>query len=192
MKLLNFKLVHVAIIAIVVWLLWGVFGTLFEMFHSGTDITPFGSYWWNSTSNPKIGYPYYNAPMGDDASAGGDMELANMYRKWHNLDDITRHEIFEHAHLSGATPGGDDGTNRQWYIAEALDREQMKVQKQINDHITAKRRPYTDAYADGVPTTAMGGNYFDCAVTGGCQWQNDLNGDILGIPSVPGVLHPYY
>ncbi len=188
MKLLNnFKLVYVAVIAVVVWMFWGLFSKALEMFHSGTDITPMGSYWWNSTSNPKIGYPYYN-----DASAGGDMELANMYRKWHNMDDIVRTEIFEHAHLSGATPGGDDGTNRQWYIAEALDREQMKLQKQINDHITAKRRPYTDAYADGLPHTELGSGYFDCAVTGGCQWQQDLKGQILGIPSVPGVLHPYY
>jgi hypothetical protein len=130
--------------------------------------------------------------MSDDASEQGDMTLANMYRKWHNMDDIIRHEIFEHAHISGATPGGDTGINRQWYIAEALDRENMKIQKQIDDHITAKRRPYTDAYADGVPHTELGSTYSDCATTGGCQWRSDLDGHILGIPSVPGVFHSYY
>ncbi len=184
MKLNSFKFIHVLVIGSILYMVWVLFFSHLEMFHSLTDITPQGTYWWNSTTNPKIGYPFYNAPMSDDASDFGDMKLANMYRQLHNLDDINRQEVLEHSHIAIATPGGDDGINRQWYIAEGLDRERMKLQRQINDSISEARVPYSDAFAYGLPHTELG--------SGCSQYEQDLQGQILGIPSVPGVLHPYY
>lgn len=145
--------------------------------------------WWNPASNPRTSHPYLSAPFpyGVDPSeeVQGDLKLTNMYRRWHNIENVNRIGVLEHSHLQ--QPGGDDGTNRQFYIAEAMDREAMRMQKLIRDDIAFRRRPYTDAYDE----SAIGGNFYECHV-GDCQWDLDNEGKILGIPSTPGTRHAYY
>lgn len=182
---------NIAIAVIVIYIAYSVFGIGKEMFHNtfGSNSVYFrgpafgGNFWWNPRNTPK--------PYGIDPSeeAQGDIKLTNMYRKWHNIENVNRIGVLEHSHLK--QPGGDDGTNRQFYIAEAMDREAQRMQKLIRDDIAFKRIPYTDAYAEGVPHTELGGNFYECHI-GDCQWDQDNQGKILGIPSTVGTRHAYY
>lgn len=202
---MRFRIVDVIVLSFVIYVMWSIFGRISESFHSGMNIQANSAgYWWSSIPNYNqsskrwlpTGYPYYDAPHPYTGNADpsddvpGDMTLANMYRKWHNIEGVNRVEVLEHQHVQNA--GGDDGVNRQRYIAEALDREAMKMQKLIRDDIAANRIPWSDAYADNVPRTALGGSYNDCAGAYDCQYDQDMEGDILGIPSVPGTIHSYY
>ena len=159
-----------------------VFNKSMEMFHSGF-YTGGERYWWSRGNVPR---PYGIEPRQD---AQGDLTLTNLYRHLHNLEATNRIGVLEHAHIK--LPGGGEGTNRQFDISEAFDREKMRIQKRIRDDIAAGRRPYSDAYAEGVPHTPLGGNFYECHM-GDCQWDLDTQGKILGIPSVPGVRQPYY
>lgn len=194
----NFK--NFIVIIVVLYIAYNVLSFTTEMFHNtfgkgfGTTNSTINA-WWNPNNTPYTAHPYsgvtFPYPYGIDPSeeGQGDLRLTNMYRKWHNIENVNRIGVLEHSHLK--QPGGDDGTNRQFYVAEAMDREAMRMQKLIRDDIAFRRRPYTDAYAEGVPHTAIGGNFYECHI-GDCQWQQDNNGQILGIPSVPGVRHPQY
>ena len=185
------------VLVVVLYIAYNIFGIGKEMFHNsyGTGFGRLGGSgtWWNPRAGNYTMHPYTHAPhpYGIDPSeeAQGDLRLTNLYRKWHNIENVNRIGVLEHSHLK--QPGGDDGTNRQFYIAEAMDREAMRMQKLIRDDIAAKRRPYTDAYAEGVPHTALGGNFYECHI-GDCQWDQDNDGKILGIPSTLGTRHPYY
>lgn len=152
-----------------------------ESFHSGALPAKNSNMWWDPRNTPR---PYGLEPSQE---AQGEPTLTNLYRKWHNIEGVNRIGVFEHSHIK--TPGGGGGAHRQFYIAEALDREAQKMQKLIRDDIALRRRPHTDAYNDGY--APLGGNFNQCHL-GDCQWQQDVEGRILGIPSVPGVRHPYY
>lgn len=192
---MKFTFKNIAIAVIAIYLLSLVFNGTLEMFHNtyGLNTLIGGNYWWSPNKSIKTAHPYLNAPYpyGIEASeeAQGDLLLTNLYRKWHNIDNINRIGVLEHSHLK--QPGGSEGTNRQFYIAEALDREAMKMQKLIRDDIAFRRQPYTTAFSDGIPSTPLGGNFYECHI-GDCQWDLDNEGKILGIPSTVGTRHPYY
>lgn len=179
----TFKIV--VIVLIVLYIGYNIVCLGKEMFHNTYGINMnYGnainsSVWWNPLNVP---IPY-GLERSEDVP--GDLTLTNLYRKWHNIQSVNRIGVLEHSHLK--QPGGDDGTNRQFYIAEGMDREAMRMQKLIRDEISYRRRPYTDAYSD----SALGGNFYDCHI-GDCQWDQDNDGKILGIPSVPGTHHAYY
>jgi len=177
----SFKNFIVAIVAIYITYHFLKLGK--EMFHNtGILNTSFynNNMWWNPMT---VRHPYGIEPSQD---AVGDLTLTNLYRKWHNIENINRVGVLEHSHLK--QPGGDDGTNRQFYIAEAMDREAQRMQQLIRDDIAAKRIPSTDAYSDNTP---LGGNFYECHI-GDCQWDLDNDGKILGIPSTVGTIHAYY
>lgn len=187
------QLKRVIIIGIVGYFVWTLCEFVKESFHSGLGPYACGkasSKWWNPQNNPYKIHPYTHVlhPYGLDPSeeVQGDLTLTNMYRKLHNIEGVNRVGVFEHSHIK--TPGGGGGIQRQFYIGEALDREAKRIQKNIRDEIGFRRIPYSDAYPEN---TALGGNFYDCHI-GDCQWSQDNEGKILGIPSVPGVRHPYY
>ena len=193
---------QIVVFAVLAYMAYKLFGMSSELFHSG--IGPyfrgpsFGSkFWWNPKNSPYTAHPYVTTPFpgysgGVDPSeeAQGDLVLTNMYRKWHNLEGINRVGVLEHSHLKN--PGGDESINRQFYVAEAMDREAMRMQKLIRDDVAFRRRPYTDAYpSKGAEHSPLGGNFYECHI-GDCQWDHDTEGKIIGIPSVPGTRHSYY
>lgn len=150
-------------------------------------------HWWLPRKGMRSAHPWMKPrmPYGFEPSeeAATDMSLARLYRQLHNTEAIARIDVFQdptHAH-----PGGGDGTDKRFWLGEQLDRERMLIQKKIRDDIGFRRRPWSDAYADDVPHTALGGNFYDCHL-GDCQWDLDYDEKILGIPSTVGTRHAYY
>lgn len=115
-------------------------------------------------------------------TTNGDIQLNNLYRQIHNLDNIMRIEVMNNT--DGA--GGDFGSARNRYIAELLDREKSKLKRIIREDIAKRRIPYREKQR-----SYLGGTLGDCHF-GECQFAQDADGKILGIPSVPGVIHPYH
>jgi hypothetical protein len=116
----------------------------------------------------------------------GDNTLTNLYRRLHNLDAIQRTEIFQ---FHNGLAGGSYGIPRQPYIGEANDRAMMDLNQQIRDEISARRRPYSEAY--DVPTKPLMGDFYNCGL-GDCQVQADKEGHILGLPSQVGITPGYF
>lgn len=142
-----------------------------DLFHSGTFCSS-KKYWWsNLFCTDKTQGPYYDAERG--AIYTDDLKLTNMYRKWHNIENVNRNEILEHQHVQN--PGGDHTTNRQWFLAEAADRSVMKIQNQIENEIALSRPEYLTEADDRSPIDFPYNTY-----------------NIIGIPSVPGTIHSYY
>jgi hypothetical protein len=171
------------VLIIVIYITYHALNIGREMFHNtGVEFNnSMSNMWWHPA---KTQYPYGLDPSED---AMGDLTLTNLYRKLHNIENISRIGVLEHSHLK--QPGGDDGTNRQFYIAEAMDRDVQKIQQQIRDEIALRRN--ASIVIDGIPHTSLGGNFYDCHI-GDCQWDLDNNEQILGIPSTVGTIHPYY
>lgn len=169
---MNRKIVLVGIIALVVFIVFIVLYnnaqikvTISDMFHSGIYLNNNKNYWWLPFSGA---FSEYNNSM-----KFTDKPLPNLYRKWHNIESVNRNEVLEHQHVQNA--GGDHMINRQWLIAEKLDREAATTQRQINDQIASNRIPWSDANNLSSPINFPYDTY-----------------DIIGIPSVPGTLHAYY
>lgn len=118
-----------------------------------------------------------------------DATLYDLQRKLHNIEAVTRVDVFPdpiHAH-----PGGGDGSDKRFWVAEQLELERSSIQKKIRDIISSRRKPWSDAYPDNLPTTSLGGDFYDCHF-GDCQWDMDYDEHILGIPSTVGTRHVYY
>jgi len=134
--------------------------------------------------------PMYAAypPPNQDAQdvEQGDNTLTNLYRRLHNLDAIQRTEVFQ---FHNGLAGGSYGIPRQPYIGEANDRAMMDLNQQIREEISARRRPFNEAY--DVPTKPLMGDFYNCAL-GDCQVQADKEGHILGLPSQVGITPGYY
>lgn len=114
----------------------------------------------------------------------GDMKLANWQRRIHNLDNLMRIEVHQPNYNH---PGGSiHGTSRERYIAELLHRKINQLQRHAREDIARRRIPYEHNYP-----SPLGGGIGDCHFNE-CQFALDSEGAILGIPSVPGVIHPYY
>lgn len=179
---------QVIILLILVYLGWRLVNFRKERFHSGTH--PWfgkGGLWWDKASRNTV-VPHIKYGSESDIPVQEDLTLTNLYRKWHNIENINRMEVLEHSHVK--TPGGGGGINRQFYIAEAMDREAQRLQKLIRDEIAFRRRPRSYPYENN-PPSPLGGSFNDCHL-GDCQWDQDVEGKILGIPSVPGIRHTYY
>jgi hypothetical protein len=116
----------------------------------------------------------------------GDIALNNLYRQIHNLDNITRVEILRNFGTNFSGAGGDFGSDGNRYMAELLDRNRMRLQAQARNDIAKRRIPY-----QAQQRSYLGGNLSDCHF-GECQFAQDSDGKILGIPSVPGNIHPYH
>lgn len=152
------------LIAIAIFVIRDLFH--FETFHSGT-LSNCKNYWWSSFGG------LFGGLFGDKNIEFTTDPLPNLYRKWHNIENVNRNEVLEHQHVQNA--GGDHMINRQWLIAEKLDREAATIQRQINNHIESNRIPWSDANNLSSPINFPYDTY-----------------DIIGIPSVPGTLHAYY
>lgn len=195
---LNFKNIIIGCVAIFVLYnthnIMKMFGIM-EPFHTyvNDDRIAKSNYWWDpknqlptpymNIANP-YDYRYSNETM-EQIAPQGDLILTNLYRKLHNLEAMSWNEVMGHSHVKNA--GGGEAGDRQFYIAEAIDRERMRIQRQIKDIIASRRIPYTDAFDE----SPIGGNFYECHM-GNCQWDLDIEGKILGIPSVPGIRHTYH
>lgn len=116
-------------------------------------------------------------------ATNGDMQLANLYRRAHNMDNILRSEIHRsHNDSSGATYT----SSRKRHIMELLDRERSRLNRLAREDIARRRIPYKERQR-----SPLGGDIYQCHFNE-CQFAQDSDGKILGIPSVPGVTHPYY
>ena len=158
-----------------------------------SNVNDVNRHWWLPNKGMGTAHPWMKPqiPYGFEPSEEGatDMSLARLYRKLHNTEAIARIDVFPdpvHAHA-----GGGDGSDKRFWVGEQLDRERMLIQKKIRDDIAFNRRPWSDAYAENVPHTALGGNFYDCHM-GDCQWDMDYDEKILGIPSTVGTRHAYY
>lgn len=192
---LYFRLLLIIVVLYVVYTLWTATSEgFYSPFHklSYSHLQPNNSrYWWLPSKQLHTAHPHTKIPYGFTPAEEelGDMHLATWYRKLHNTEAIARNDVFQDpTHLH---PGGGNGIDKRFFLGEALDRNRMLLQKKIRDDIAFHREPWSDAYADNLPTTPLGGNFYDCHL-GNCQWKLDYDGKILGIPSQPGVRHPYY
>ena len=112
----------------------------------------------------------------------GDPVLRDIYRQIHNLEAMTRIEVAQNNNF----PGGNDGSPRERMIMENIALEIARLKDLANKFIAENRMPYVRR--DLPP---IGGDFDNCYY-GNCQYKLDLQEKILGIPSVPGVIHPYY
>lgn len=149
----------------------------------------FGTSNWFAVENKAFPYvlPPWETPVGLENAVSGDLELANMYRRLHNIDHLQRAEVFQ---FNDAVAGGDHGSSRERILGEAGGRAMGRTQRLIREDIAAKRRPPNDPY--DMPTKPLVGTYLECTTFGDCQAGADARGEFLGLPSQPGVHHGYF
>ena len=167
------QLKQVVIGVVAAYFAWKLLGLTIEAFHSGMNLYLNRDVWWNPERNT-----HYIV----------DPQLTNLYRKWHNIEGVNRVDVLGHAHVK--TGGGGHGIDRQFLMAETLDREAQLIQKQIRDKISLQRSIKNQRIGNQLKSP-LGGNFNDCHL-GNCQWNEDVDSNILGIPSVIGVRHTYY